>query len=114
MTIKDRKPAHRVQRISRGQPITALFLNALVDGTNEALAPIEPPKSLKRPRPTNQINEVSDIITGERRFVEFSKKTTTLIVECPNDPDTNHEVTRIDEISFQDGEDILTLVLDWS
>lgn len=114
MAVTDRKPNQRIGRIQPGQPIRAAFLNALVDGTNELLAGIDPPKSLKRPIPQNQINEVSNITTGERRFVQVSKVVTVINIECPNDPTVNFDVERIDEITFMSNDEMLTLVFDWS
>lgn len=114
MAITDRKPSQRIGRIQRGDPITAAFLNALAEGTNQALAGIDPAKSLKRPIPQNQINEVSDTVTGERRFVQLSKVVTVINIECPNDPAVNFDVERIDEITFSSNDDLLTLVFDWT
>lgn len=114
MAVTDRKPNQRIGRIQPGQPIKATFLNALADGTNQALAGIDPPKSLKRPIPQNQINEVADTATGERRFVQVSKVVTVINIECPDDPTVNFDVERIDEITFISNDELLTLVFDWS
>lgn len=115
MGTKDRNPAQRISRIRRGDPITATFLNALADGANQTIAGLNPPRSIKVRSTDNQINEVSDgAITGERRFVQVSKITTLLTIECPNDPEVSWEIERIDEITFVAGEDTITFVLDWA
>lgn len=109
MSTKDRRPTIRIRRIRRGDPIRADYLNQLADGANAALAGLDPPRSLRVRSKDDQINELQQGTGGQERiFTEISRATTTVTV--PEDS----EVERIDKISFQAGNEVLTLILDWS
>lgn len=109
MSTKDRRPTIRIRRIRRGDPIRADYLNQLADGANAALAGLDPPRSLRVRSKDDQINELQQGTGGQERiFTEISRATTTVTV--PEDS----EVERIDQISFQAGNEVLTLILDWS
>lgn len=109
MSTKDRRPTIRIRRIRRGDPIRADYLNQLADGANAALAGLDPPRSLRVRSKDDQLNELQQGTGGQERiFTEISRATTTVTV--PEDS----EVERIDQISFQAGNEVLTLILDWS
>lgn len=109
MSTKDRRPTIRIRRIRRGDPIRADYLNQLADGANAALASLDPPRSLRVRSKDDQINELQQGTGGQERiFTEISRATTTVTVPAESD------IERIDRISFQAGNEVLTLVLDWS
>ena len=110
MTTKTRKPTIRISPIRRGDPIRAGYLNQLAQGANIALSGLDPPRSLRVRSTDDQLNELQQGSSSgsERIFTEISRATTTVTV--PEDS----EVELIDQISFQAGDEILTLVLDWS
>lgn len=109
MSTKDRRPTIRIRRIRRGDPIRADYLNQLADGANAALAGLDPPRSLRVRSKDDQLNELQQGTGGQERiFTEISRATTTVTV--PEDS----EIERIDKISFQAGNEVLTLILDWS
>jgi len=115
MATKDRRPTIRIRRIRRGDPIRADYLNQLADGANAALSGLDPPRSLRVRSKDDQINELQQGTGGQERiFTETERTTTTVRVTQEGDDSVWVDVERIDKISFQAGNEVLTLVLDWA
>ena len=114
MAESDRKNAHRLPRIKRGDPIRATYLNALADGVNTVLAAPNPPRSMRVRSDAEQINRFDDLLTGQRVFTTESMVTSLVEIASEADPDIIVIVERIDEITFRSGEELMTLIITWT
>lgn len=102
MGIEDRNNAERVTKILSGQAISARWLNKLVDGTNEALAGLDPPRSLRQRSTQEQVNTLEEptatpnLIVLETALCETHEVT----IASDNDPSITFTIARVDKIVF--------------
>jgi len=104
----DRKPAHRIRTVRRGDPITAGLLNALADGVNEALKGPAPPRSLTVRSDANQVTEIVDssveqaLDDGVRVFTATAWTLSTVRVFNEQDAEQWVDVERVDVVDLTD------------
>jgi hypothetical protein len=108
MTLR-RKP---IDKIKKGNEITAKYLNTLGDSINDLQAAFQGPKQLNEPPPAavqNQTETDDDEPASPNTYVETNRTTTTVQIFDQND-ENYAEIERIETISFANSEgETLTL-----
>jgi len=117
----------RIRYTKRGDILTAVYVNKIVDGANRALDVLGPPRSTKSPETgTGEVpldadgdpTAGNDPSTGGLSFLgsevleEESRITSVVRVTDPNDSSVWVDVERIDEITFGSTQRRLTLKFD--